>query len=178
MTPTVFFLHGRDSDPQSTKIQTLATVAKRNGWRVIAPDFSVTKDPDERVRMFLEVEHQTGAQLVIVGSSMGGYVATVASGTFKPDALLLLAPALNIEGYRELNPVPVAGETTIVHGWNDDLIGPVSVFRFAEKHQASLHMVTDGHTLHQSLPFIEQVFSDILKRCHPTSRHARLTAVL
>ena len=178
MTPIVYFLHGRDSSPQSVKIQQLSAVARRCGWKVVAPDFSSTKDPDERVRMFLEVAQQNYAKSVIVGSSMGGYVALVASTILKPAALLLLAPAVSMSGYREAKPEPVADETTIIHGWNDELIDPKGVFSFAESHRTTLHMVKDDHVLQQSIPFIEMVLVDILTRCSPVSRQSRLTAAL
>ena len=178
MTPIVYFLHGRDSSPQSVKIRHLSAVARRRGWKVVAPDFSSTKDPDERVRMFLEVTQQNCAKCVIVGSSMGGYVALVASKTLKPAALLLLAPAVSMPGYLESNPEPVADETTIIHGWNDELIDPAAVANFAESHQATLHMVNDDHVLQRTIPFIETILADILTRCSQVSRHSRLTAAL
>ena len=179
MTPTVYILHGRDSSPQSLKTLHLSAAAKQCGWKVVAPDFSSTKDPDERVRVFLEVTRQEEhAKRVIVGSSMGGYVALVASEVLKPAALLLLAPAINIPGYKETQLVPVADETTIVHGWNDALIEPASVLSFADKHRTTLHMVNDDHTLKQTIPFIETVFTDILKRCCPVSRKSRLISTI
>ena len=179
MTPTVYFLHGRDSSPLSLKIKRLSAIATSHGWKVVAPDLSTIKDPDQRARLFLDsVEGGCCAKSVIVGSSMGAYVALLASTTIKPEALLLLAPALGLSGYAELEPQPVAGETTIVHGWSDDVIDPVSVFHFAETHQSTLHLVNDDHTLHQTLPFIETVFSAMLNRFRPVSRMERLTASL
>ena len=178
MTPTVYLLHGRDSSPLSVKIQHLSALATAHGWRVVAPDFSTTVDPDLRVRLFLEIAEKGCGKNIIVGSSMGGYVALQASKTVKPDALLLLAPALNLPGYAELNPQPVAGETTIIQGWSDDVINPESVFEFANRYRSTLHLVNDDHALHQSLPFIETVFSAMLNRCRPVSRLERITASL
>jgi predicted esterase YcpF (UPF0227 family) len=178
MTPTVYFLHGRDSSPLSVKIQRLSAIATSLGWKVVAPDLSATKDPDLRVTLFLDIAEQKGAKSVIVGSSMGGYVALMASKVLKPDALLLLAPALNLDGYREAAPIPVAGETTIVHGWNDHLIDQATVFEFAADHLSTLHLVNDDHTLQQTLPFIESVFRSILNRCNRDLRKSRLAATL
>jgi len=72
----------------------------------------------------------------------------------------------------------VAGETTIIHGWEDTLIDPVAVFHFANKHRTTLHMVNDEHALQQTIPFIETVFISMLKRCESTPRRLRLTALL
>ena len=178
MTPTVYLLHGRDSSPLSLKIRQLSAIATSRGWKVVAPDFSATKDPDLRVSLFLEIAEGNRQKCVIVGSSMGGYVALLASKKLKPEALLLLAPALNLAGYGETDPKSAAGETTIIHGWNDTLIDPLSVFHFANKHRTTLHLVNDEHTLQQSIPFIETVFISMLKRCESTQRLLRLTAVL
>ncbi len=178
MTPTVYLLHGRDSSPLSLKIKQLSAIATLRGWKVVAPDFSATKDPDLRVSLFLEIAEGNPAKSVIVGSSMGGYGALLASKQLKPEALLLLAPALNLEGYGEPDPKPVAGEATIIHGWDDTLIDPVTVFDFAAKHRSTLHMVNDDHPLHQSLPFIETVFISMLKRFEPTPSRLRLTALI
>lgn len=178
MTPTVYFFHGRDSNPHSHKILRLSTVARAAGWNVVVPDFSSTTDPDQRVRTFLEMDHSPGLKKVFVGSSMGAYVALIASRTLAPDALLLLAPAVGVEGYAETQPEPVAEETVIVHGWNDTVIGSEKVYNFARGHHATLHLVDDEHMLHQSVAFIEQVLSGLLKRCCPISRRSRLTAVL
>jgi alpha-beta hydrolase superfamily lysophospholipase len=45
-------------------------------------------------------------EIVLMGSSMGAYVATVAAETIKPSGLFLLAPAFYLPGYlRELNSI-------------------------------------------------------------------------
>jgi predicted esterase YcpF (UPF0227 family) len=178
MTPTVYLLHGRDSSPLSVKIKRLSAIATSLGWKVVAPDLSAIKDPDLRVTLFLDSVANNGAKSVIVGSSMGGYVALMASKVLKPDALLLLAPALNLGGYSEKDPRPVAGETTIVHGWNDHLIDPATVFEFAADHLSTLHLVDDDHSLQQTLTFIESVFASMLNRCRLDLRKARLAATL
>jgi len=72
MTPTVYLLHGRDSSPLSIKIKQLSAIATLRGWKVVAPDFSATKDPDLRASLFLEIAEGTPEKNVIVGSSMGG----------------------------------------------------------------------------------------------------------
>ena len=124
-TNTVYIFHGRDSSPQGRKIQALTAIARLCGWKVIVPDFRKIKDPDERVKRFLdEYEEQPAGKTILAGSSMGSYVAIEASKTIKPDALFLLAPAIYIEGYGQINPEPVAGHITVVHGWDDKLISP------------------------------------------------------
>lgn len=72
MTPTVYLLHGRDSSPLSIKIVQLSAIATLRGWKVVAPDFSATKDPDLRVSLFLKMAEGNPEKNVIVGSSMGG----------------------------------------------------------------------------------------------------------
>lgn len=178
MTPIVYFLHGRDSSPASTKIQKLSMLAKERGWKVIAPDYSGISDPDRRADLFMEQVHRSEATTVVVGSSMGAYVGLIGSRKLQPDALLLLAPAVHIQGYKEQAPEPQASETTIIHGWGDELIGADAVYRFAKKHKADLHLVDDGHTLSQQIAYIESVFIQLLDRLAPSSPGGRLMAVL
>lgn len=162
MSRTVYFAHGKESGPWGHKITALAEVARRHGLVVESPDYSFTHDPDERVRHLLALNPPTRESLVLVGSSMGGYVAAVASGTLAPAGLFLMAPAVYMPGY-EADPVPRAGHVTVVHGWRDDIIPPEHAWRFAERHRAALHMVDDGHTLTASVPTIAALFDRFLE---------------
>jgi hypothetical protein len=57
---------------------------------VLSPNCSDQSDPDACVKWLLAM----GLRLVLVGSSMGGYVSTIASQSLKPAGLFLMAPAL------------------------------------------------------------------------------------
>jgi len=179
VTNSVYIFHGRDSSPEGRKIQAMAAIARTCGWKTIIPDYSAIKDPDERVRLFFETyDAPTVGKKILAGSSMGGYVAIEASRIVKPDALFLLAPAIYIQGYAQINPEPVAGHTTIIHGWNDQLIAPTCAVRFADRFKADLHLLNDQHELYQSIPFIERVFHDLLQSHSSATRLASLVPAL
>ena len=179
VTNTVYIFHGRDSSPEGRKIKALAAIARACGWKTIIPDFSKIKDPDERVKLFHDTyDAQPVGKKILAGSSMGGYVAIEASRIVKPDALFLLAPAIYLEGYAQINPEPVAGHTTIIHGWNDQLIAPARAVRFADQFKTELHLLNDQHELYQSIPFIERLFQALLQAHSSATRLASLVPAL
>lgn len=156
----VFFSHGKESGPWGTKISALAAIACGRGLGVESIDYTDLPDPDERVARLLDRVSRSGCgDPILVGSSMGGYVATVASETLRPSGLFLMAPALYLPGYACRKPEPRCGKTVIVHGWNDDVVPPGNSIRFAETHRVELHLVRGDHQLSGNLPFVEQLFT-------------------
>lgn len=158
---SVYFAHGRDSGPWGHKITALARRARRRGLNVETPDFRFSNDADARVRHLLSLDPPTGEALVLVGSSMGGYVVTAASGTLHPRGLFLIAPALGMPG-RPADPSPRAGLVEVVHGWSDAVISVEHSWRFARQHHARLHVLDGEHTLNAQLPLIERLFEAFL----------------
>ena len=79
MQTLVLFAHGKESGPWGSKIQHLAAIARRLGAQVVSPDYGDLPDPDARVARLLALPLPAHERLVLVGSSMGGYVSTVAS---------------------------------------------------------------------------------------------------
>src|SRR5512137_987689 len=99
MSATVCFCHGRESGPWGTKIRRLARVAEQFGCRVVSPDDRDTWDPGERVRRLVRLAADLPRPLILVGSSMGGYVVAAAATELQPLGLFLLAPAVGLPGY-------------------------------------------------------------------------------
>ena len=159
----VCFAHGKESGPWGTKITHFANIAKRRGYEVISPDYSHSHDPHARVAQLLELAPKAGRALVLVGSSMGGYVSAMACAALKPQALLLLAPALYFPGFDE-EPAGIPALTAVVHGWSDDIVPVERAIRFARTHAAALHLLNSGHTLNDELPALELLFDDLLQR--------------
>lgn len=85
MQKLVIYNHGKDSIPWGEKAIALAEVAKRHGFMFVSSDYQVSNDPDLRVKQLLAMDLPAYQEIVLVGSSMGAYVATVVS------ACLLLA---------------------------------------------------------------------------------------
>ncbi len=178
---TVIFSHGRESGPWGTKIRALAKVAEKFGCRVISRDDSDTRDPELRVARLIDEVKSIDGPVVLVGSSMGGYVATVASQLVRPTGLFLMAPAFGLPGYTEPTPQPNSRELTVVHGWDDDVVPFEAVFSFARTHQAMFYLVPAGHALLEQVEWLTQVFELFLGRClqrESSTARERLLATL
>jgi alpha/beta superfamily hydrolase len=165
MSATVCFCHGRESGPWGTKIRRLARVAEQHSCRVVSLDDRDTQDPAMRVQKLLDAAASFHRPLILVGSSMGGYVAAVASSRLQPLGLFLLAPAVGVPGYAVQEPELVSSHVAIVHGW-DDLVVPVeSVLHLARSQRATLHLLPDGHLLKEKLEHIARIFDEFLALC-------------
>lgn len=164
-TFTVIFTHGRESGPWGTKIRALARVAEKLGCRVISRDDSDSRDPELRVARLIDATRSLSGPVVLVGSSMGGYVVTVASLSVNPSGLFLMAPAFGLPGYAVQTPKPNCRELTIVHGWDDDIVPSGAVLDFARTYHAMLHMVPAGHALLERVDWLTRIFELFLGRC-------------
>ncbi len=162
---TVCFSHGRESGPWGIKIRVMAKIAETLGYRVVSRDDSDTLDPDLRVTRLIDEARAIDGSVVLVGSSMGGYVATTASQAIQPVGLFLMAPALGMPGYKESMPEPHARKLSIVHGWSDDIVPFDMVLEFARTHRAMLHVVPAGHALVEQLDWLAMIFADFLQNC-------------
>jgi pimeloyl-ACP methyl ester carboxylesterase len=162
----VVFAHGKESGPWGTKIQHLAGTARERGYEVLSPDYSHTQDPRERVRQLLALAPRAARSLVLVGSSMGGYVSAQACAALQPQALFLMAPALYFPGWDE-EPQGVPALCSVVHGWDDDIVPVERGIDFARRHRAELHLLASGHTLNDQLDALALVFDDLLRRATP-----------
>lgn len=161
---TAVFSHGKESGPWGIKITHLAKVAQAAGFEVISIDYRGVHDPEERVRMLSAQCPKHEGITVLIGSSMGGYVSLVASEQIRPAGIFLMAPAVGMTGYAHPLPVPHAPLTAIVHGWDDDIVPPANIIDYAGKNRLELHMLPDGHTLENSLAFLEERFRNFLEK--------------
>lgn len=157
----IYFAHGKESGPWGTKIKAMAKVADKHGFAYVSPDYSEIEDPNKRIEKLVNLKPQAGKKLVIVGSSMGGYVSSNASEVINPDLLFLLAPALYIPGYPN-EPKAKADRMIVIHGIHDDIVPVSSAYRFAQEFNSELHILDSAHTLKDQLPFIEYVFEQAL----------------
>lgn len=156
----VCFAHGKESGPWGTKITRLAEVARARSFDVLSPDYSHTHDPKERVAHLLKLA-PAARKLVLVGSSMGGYVSALACTALRPQALFLMAPALYFPGWDE-EPQDCPAATVVVHGWHDDIVPVERSLRFARPRGAALHLLDSGHTLSDQLGPLSMLFDELL----------------
>ena len=165
MKKLVIYNHGKDSIPWGEKAIALAEVAKRRGFMFISPDYQASNDPDVRVKQLLAMELSAFQDIVLVGSSMGAYVATVTSEIIKPKGLFLIAPAFYLPGYQCTQFNPYADRIEVFHGWEDEVVPPENAWRFCQQHRASLHMYNADHRLLSILPIMADAFDRFLDGC-------------
>ncbi len=94
--------------------------------------------------------------LILVGSSYGGLMAARFALDSEPmiRKLILLAPALTIEGFEQAVRQKLQIPTVLYHGTRDDVVPPQAVKAIAEKTFARLehHFVEDDHPLNNVFP--------------------------
>ncbi len=144
---TVIFSHGQESGPWGSKISAMAELARSIGCEVDSIDYQGIADPTERVRKLIAEAGNISDRLILVGSSMGGHVATAAADELNAAGLFVLAPAYFMAGYEHLTPEPPGMPICIVHGWHDDIVPVENSIRFAQQCGASLHIVNGDHRL-------------------------------
>lgn len=144
---TVIFSHGQESGPWGTKIRSMSELVRRLGCASDSIDYQGIADPTERVNKLLAACASIDDPLVLVGSSMGGHVATAAAAELHAAGLFVLAPAYYMPGYEELTPTAPDMPICIVHGWNDDIVPVENSIRFAATCNAELHLLDSDHRL-------------------------------
>jgi len=97
----VFYLHGFASSPKSTKVGYFSDRLLEHGIVVRCPDFN---EPDFTTMTLTRMVERLGGELAglggeratLFGSSLGGTLAILAAGKFRPmvERLVLLAPAV------------------------------------------------------------------------------------
>jgi alpha/beta superfamily hydrolase len=170
----VVFSHGKESGPHGRKIQALAAVAQAEGAQTLSlnyrehpsgvhHDHDAPGEADRRVEQLLATSLPPHNRLILVGSSMGGYVSTVATSRMLVDGLFLLAPALSMPGYAQVAPKTTVPHVAIVHGWRDEIIAWEHSARWAAEARCALHLIDGDHRLDSALPEIEPLFRQFLK---------------
>lgn len=165
----VVFSHGKESGPFGHKIQGLMVVAEEMGLSTTSVDYRQCADADERVALLYQTLRQLdipSSQVVLVGSSMGGYVSTVVANELPVAGLFLMAPALWMpaEEYTVQSYHPNTRLIEITHGLNDDIVPFENSVRFAKENVGTtLHLVPDDHRLSASHQFLEYQFKRFLR---------------
>ena len=153
---TVVFSHGQESGPWGTKIRSMAELVRDMGCTADSIDYQGIADPTERVEKCVRECAGISDKLILVGSSMGGHVATAAAADVGAAGLFVLAPAYYMEGHEDLTPEPPLMPICIVHGWHDDIVPVENSIRYARSCSATLHIVDGDHRLTANLDEINE----------------------
>ena len=158
----VIFSHGQESGPWGTKIRAMADAVRSQGHVADSIDYQGIKDPDVRVDKLIAACGDLDGPIVLVGSSMGGYVATAAAGAVGAKGLFVLAPAFYLEEYGLGTPVAPDIPVSIVHGWHDDVVPVDNSIRYARDCSATLHLVDGDHRLTANIDTINGLLAQFI----------------
>ena len=165
---TVWFSHGQESGPWGTKIRALADVARDAGHAVESLDYQGIADPQDRAHKLIAWCRGQPAPAILVGSSMGGYVALAAASAVGAAGLFLLAPALYVPGWEAVPvPPPPRCPVTIVHGWSDAVLPFAGSVRYGQQSGARVVLVPDDHRLVADLGGLCRLFRLFLDQFGP-----------
>ncbi len=166
MARIVVFSHGKDSEPWGTKILALAQVAQRCDYAVESIDYRGIDTVEGRLAKLLAACRSLPPRPVLVGSSLGGFLAAAAAAHVGASGLFLMAPAFDLPG---LPPTPPALKlpSVVVHGWRDDVVPVDMGIAWARERGALMHLVDDDHRLHASLSDIGGWLRDFLDALRP-----------
>lgn len=169
----VIFSHGKESGPEGGKIRALSILASDLGCSYESVDYRDLPDhPEERVERLLERIAACDGDVVLVGSSMGGYVSVTTACALAEQGdvliqritgLFLMVPAVYLPGYQRQDFNADLPKMCIVHAWGDDVVPYQNSLRLAAQHKADYYLFAGGHRLTEALPQVKQVFSGFLK---------------
>ena len=163
LTSCVVFSHGKDGEPWGTKIVALAQVARDLGWLAESIDYRGIDDPLARVEKLRKACKSLPPRPVLVGSSLGGHVATAVAAEVDARGLFLMAPAFFMPGYEQHTPKPPQCPIVIVHGWRDDIVPIDNTWRWAQSCRARLHVIDSDHRMSDDVPAIVHAFEHFLQ---------------
>lgn len=158
----VVFSHGKESGPWGRKISALAEVARSEGYEPHSVDYRGLDDPRQRIARLVEFCKELAGELVLVGSSLGGYVAVASASLLHARGIFLMAPALYMPGLPELRDGVLDCPATVVHGWRDAVVPYEHSLRFAKSYRAALHLLESDHNLHDQIRVVQYLFEYFL----------------
>ena len=158
----VVFSHGQDAGPWGRKISALAEVARAEGYEAHSVDYRGIDEARARVARLVDFCKELTGDLVLVGSSLGGYVAVASASLLHARGVFLMAPALYLQDLPELRAGVLDCPTAVVHGWRDDVVPFEHSVRFAQTYRAALHLLESDHRLHNQVRVIQSLFEYFL----------------
>lgn len=195
---TVIYSHGRKGSPwYGFKIEALRPVALKLGVNIISiryPEEISVMQMEEKLFNVIKDDVNVPGDLVFLSSSRGAYITTriskMVSDLFNNESerldddkklpkrhllgQFLIAPAFYIkpEYYPDQNPTPLEGlKTTIIHGFDDDVIDCENSIKFTKKFKSYLYLVDGGHRLNSQRDKLCLFFENFLLECIKSSNN-------
>ena len=160
----IVFSHGQESGPWGTKIKIMASLASSLSCDVSSIDYQGIKEPQDRVAKLIKECSGISEPICLVGSSMGGFVATAAAYDVKAIGLFVLAPAYFIQGFDHSLIKSIDIPMEIVHGWNDNIVPVENSIRYAQSQHAKLHILDGDHGLTDNIQEISNYFEIFIEQ--------------
>lgn len=160
---TVIFSHGKESGPYGSKIKHLIGIAENKQLKTLSIDYRDLMNPEDRVTRLIN-EAKNYSDVILVGSSMGGYASLVASETINPLGLFLLAPAVYMPGYAKQEFFPKAKESHIIFGYYDEVIPVENGIKLAMSTKIPITLIPSDHRLNADIEYIGEIFKLFLNK--------------
>jgi len=100
--------------------------------------------------------------VVIAGSSLGAWIAGHVSLRVNVAGLFLMAPPIHLDPKHPIDAAAVP--TSIIHGWDDELIPAGDVVAWAQARRAALLLVDDTHRLSAHVAASADAFGALLAK--------------
>lgn len=193
---TAIYSHGRFGSPwYGFKIEALRPIALKLGINMISiryPEDMTVEDMEEKLYNTVKDDVNVPGDLVFLSSSRGAYISTRISQRVidlynteevrldddktlpKRNVLgqFLIAPAFYIKPdyYPDQNPTPAKNfKTTIVHGFDDNVIDCDNSVKFAKQFKSQLYLIEGGHRMNSQRDRLCLLFESFLKDCQNVS---------
>lgn len=133
MRPLVLFLHGFLSSPNSTKSQALSSYIQDRGLDIEYMAPSLPNYPAEALKqleLLLDKQCSSARDVGIIGSSLGGFMATVLAQKFRLRAVMInpsVRPYLRADHFIGENTNIYSGETFTLHQGHIDQLRDMDV---------------------------------------------------
>ena len=120
-------------------------------------------DVSARVQRLLSLAQAAAARgpLVLAGSSLGAWISGRVSLQVPVAGLFLMAPPVQMAPAPMLDAAHVP--TSIIHGWDDELIPAQAVVDWARQRHARLLLVDDSHRLSGHVGVSAEAFAQFLQ---------------
>lgn len=151
------YLPGKQGDINEGKIKLLRLIAKEQKILFTVIDYKKLNSLNNSIDYAINVIKEKNEKIILCGSSMGGYISIVLSNYIESIyGILLLAPAIGIDGYPDIETNIKCKNVKVIHGYNDDMVPYENVINFCINKKIEMHLVNDNHRLTKSYKLIGQ----------------------
>ena len=174
----LYYIHGYQSDPTSTKgtLFNKTLHAKAIKYRDGKPEDLLIADCLRRIADVIKDDNE----VVLIGSSLGGFLAAKTALSHPVKHLILLNPAIipTTVDITKIQDMPqrilfdmkddnlfekkMASEITILRGTKDDVVPDEWVLAFAKAQEATIRLFNDDHSFTHHMTQLPEIIAKII----------------